>query len=366
MKQILLLSLIIFTSSLCIISCSEKKARVKNDKTQKVTVAEKIKFSKFSTPNQKLKTTVGDTVQFSVTSLNENNPIDSVHFYANGQLIKSVTSSPFNHRWTTAGGKVGKQNLKTISYSKNEKETNYSNVILVSDIVPEEYGYKIVKTYPHDINAYTQGLVYRDGFLYEGTGQYGESSLRKLSLETGELIQSYNLPNDVFGEGIEIFDNKIIQLTWQSRVGYVYDKTTFTLLNKFNFQYEGWGITNYKDLLIMSDGTATLHILEKETFTEVDRIDVYDNNGSVRNLNELENINGEIYANVYGSDYLVVINPDNGKVTKHISLPNLLTQKDRQNRVDVLNGIAYDFDQKRLFVTGKWWPKLFEIELVKK
>jgi len=225
------------------------------------------------------------------------------------------------------------------------------------------YTYQIVNVYPHDPNAFTQGLVFEDGFLYEGTGLHGSSSVRKVELETGAIVQLYELPPHYFGEGITIFDDKIIQLTWQSRVGFVYDKDTFELVQEFTYPTEGWGITHDGTSLIMSDGTATLYYLDPETFAEISRITVRDKGVLVSNLNELEYVQGEIYANVWQTDWIARIAPDTGDVDGWIYLEGLLPLEG-SHRVDVLNGIAYDAEHDRLFVTGKLWPKLFEIELI--
>jgi len=226
------------------------------------------------------------------------------------------------------------------------------------------YSYKIVNIYPHDRNAFTQGLVFENGFLYEGTGLRGRSSLRKVKLETAEVLQQRTLGYEFFGEGVTIYGNKIIQLTLRAKVGFVCDKDSFELLEQFNYPTEGWGITHDGKRLIMSDGTSTLYFLSPETFEEIGRIKVKDNNGPVTGLNELEYVQGQIYANIWKTDRIAQINPQSGKVTGWIELRGLLNPKDDGYLVDVLNGIAYDAMNDRLFVTGKLWPKLFEIKLV--
>lgn len=228
------------------------------------------------------------------------------------------------------------------------------------------YGYRILNTYPHDRNAFTQGLISEDGILYESTGLRGRSSLRKVELETGKVLQQHPLSDQLFGEGITVYRDKIIQLTWQSHVGFVYDKESFELLKTFRYPTEGWGITHNHQCLIMSDGTSVLHFLDPESFKTVCQLKVCDENSPVARLNELEYVKGEIYANVWQTDRIARINPHTGKVTGWIELSGLLSFADHQHRVDVLNGIAYDRVRKRLFVTGKLWPKLFEIELVQK
>lgn len=231
-----------------------------------------------------------------------------------------------------------------------------------SDVIPV-YSYNIVNTYPHDPDAFTQGLVLDDGVLYEGTGLYGQSSLRRVELETGAILQIHELSDQFFGEGITIDGDRIIQLTWQSHIGFVYDKDSFELLQEFTYSTEGWGITHDGTRLIMSDGTSTLHFLDPQSFEEIGQVEVFDNDGPVTRLNELEYVQGEIYANVWQTDRMARIAPETGRVVGWVDLEGLLSAEDRSEPIDVLNGIAYDAQTDRLFVTGKLWPKLFEIEL---
>ncbi len=226
------------------------------------------------------------------------------------------------------------------------------------------YTYEVVHAYPHDQNAFTQGLVCEGGVLYEGTGLRERSSLRKTMLETGEVVQMHTLPDRFFGEGITIFGDRIIQLTWQSNTGLVYEKDNFEFLKEFSYSTEGWGITHDEDRLIMSDGTATIYFIDPESLKETDRIEVFDNDGPVVRLNELEYVQGEIYANVWQTDRIARIDPETGRVKGWIDLTGILSPEDRNQPVDVLNGIAYDAETDRLFVTGKLWPKLFEIKLI--
>lgn len=227
------------------------------------------------------------------------------------------------------------------------------------------YTYKVINTYPHDTTAFTQGLVFEDGILYESTGLYGKSSLRKVSLETGEILQIRQLFEYYFGEGITIYQNKIIMLTWQSHIGFTYDKNTFDLLGDFSYPGEGWGITYDGESLIMSDGTSTLRFLNPETLEAPGSIEVRENSVPVDKINELEFIEGKVYANIWQTDKIAIIEPGSGRVTGWVDLSGLLPQSARDS-ADVLNGIAYDAVNRRLFVTGKLWPLLFEIELVPK
>ncbi|MCA9933229.1 MAG: glutaminyl-peptide cyclotransferase, partial [Anaerolineales bacterium] len=230
-----------------------------------------------------------------------------------------------------------------------------------------QYTYRVINSYPHDPTAFTQGLVWDDGTVYEGTGlsrNYGGiSTLRRVDLESGDVLQSINLPDQYFGEGIVVWDERIIQLTWQSHVGFIYDKTSFELLEEFSYPTEGWGITHDGEKLIMSDGTDTLYFWNPETLEEIGRVQVHDENGPVVRLNELEYINGEVWANVWQTDRIARIDPADGRVTGWVDLTGLLSPAQRLNHVDVLNGIMVDAGNGRLFVTGKYWPLLFEIEV---
>ncbi len=230
--------------------------------------------------------------------------------------------------------------------------------------VPPVYGYEVVEVYPHDPAAFCQGLTIEDGVLYEGTGRYGQSSLRKVDLKTGKVLSIFRLNPKLFGEGIAISGDTIVQLTWQNRVGFVFDKQSLKHQQSFRYTGEGWGITYDGKQLIISDGSATLRLLDPKTFKVVKRITVRDRGKQVEHLNELEYVEGEIFANVWGSDHLVRIEPETGKVVGWIDLRGLLKWQERPGAEAVLNGIAYDQKTKRLFVTGKLWPKLFEIRLV--
>jgi len=223
--------------------------------------------------------------------------------------------------------------------------------------------YRIVRTWPHDPQAFTQGLDCEDGILYEGTGLYGQSSLTKRNLKTGKLLKRELLPRRYFGEGITVFGEKVIQLTWQSQTGFVYDKTTFRLLNEFKYKGEGWGLTHDGKHLIMSNGSTTLRFLDPNTFAETRRVTVRDDTGPVELLNELEFIDGRIFANVLGSDSIAIIDPNSGRVMDYLDLTNLWPLSQRPSAEHVLNGIAYLPESGHLLVTGKLWPKVYEIEL---
>ena len=234
-------------------------------------------------------------------------------------------------------------------------ESNQQNPIL--------YTYEIIEVYYHDEMAFTQGLEFIDGFLFESTGLYGESTLRKVDLKTGKVLEIIDLQDQYFGEGITIINDKIIQLTWISNIGFVYEKDSFELISEFTYPTEGWGITNDNSQLIMSDGTSTLFFLDPNTFHTIKQVQVIDKE-PVSNLNELEYIQGKIWANIWNQDKIAIINPETGNVEGWIDLTGI-NNEDSQDQNKVLNGIAYDSEKDRLFITGKKWAKLFQIEVKK-
>ncbi len=230
------------------------------------------------------------------------------------------------------------------------------------------YGYQVVRSFPHDHEAFTQGLIFRNGFLYESTGLNGRSGIRKVKLETGEVLQNKPLGAQYFGEGITDWNGALVQITWQSEIGFVYDIDTFEQTKTFSYKGEGWGITHDGTRLIMSDGQpeGALRFFDPVTLKETGRIIVRDARGPVEHLNELEYVKGEIYANIWQTDRIARISPKDGRVTGWIDLSGLLSAAERGTPNAVLNGIAYDAAGDRLFVTGKLWPRVFEIKLVKR
>lgn len=228
----------------------------------------------------------------------------------------------------------------------------------------KRYGFKIIKAYPHDPTAFTQGLIFQDGALYEGTGLYGRSTIRRVDLVSGRTERAHQLPSNLFGEGIAFCRGRLYQLTWQSRIGFIYELASFRQVGTFAYDTEGWGLTCDGARLIMSDGTATLRFLDLQGKRVTRTLEVRSEAGPVSNLNELEYVKGEIYANIWNSDLIVRISPRTGKVLGWIDLQGLKAHSGGGDQADVLNGIAYDERGDRLFVTGKFWPKLFQIELV--
>ena len=229
----------------------------------------------------------------------------------------------------------------------------------------QQFTYEILNSFPHDTNAFTQGLAYDDTFIFEGTGLFGQSSVRRADLETGNVLQSIELDDQFFGEGITVYKDKIIQLTLNSNTGFVYDRETFEQIDDFSYPGQGWGITHDGTNLIMSNGTSTLRFLDPETFEEIDSLQVLDQDGEIVNglrLNELEFVNGQIFANDFPTDMIAIISPQTGRITGWIDLTGLFIE--RMDINDVTNGIAYDEEGGRLFVTGKRWPEIFHIDLV--
>ena len=308
----------------------------------------------------------GSVIEIVIEEVNDTPVIDSVIFFAQSVKIGKSIHVPFQCEWDSKGCRTGENKLRAVTYFSNKTSgSNFVSVTIVSDIEPVNLRYEIINTYPHDIQAYTQGLVYEDGYLYEGTGQYNKSSLRKVEIQTGEPVMILNLPGDIFGEGITIFNDRIFQLTYKSQVGFVYEKESFTRLQRVYYQNkEGWGLTTDGAWLIMSDGSNNIYFMDPVYFTEVDRIEVFDSEGPVTRLNELEYIKGRIFSNIYGTYEIVVIDPETGVVLGRMNFMGILSEKDRHSRLDVLNGIAYDPDNERIFITGKNWPKLFEIRLL--
>jgi glutamine cyclotransferase len=236
--------------------------------------------------------------------------------------------------------------------------------LAVTQFVSADDTYRIVHTYPHDPQAFTQGLVFVDGRLYESTGLRGQSSLRMVDLETGHVLQDQPVDSKYFAEGLTDWGSTLVQLTWETGAAFVYDRFSFRVLGKFFYSGEGWGLTHDAKSLILSDGTPVLRFVDPATFKEVRRVTVKDHGKPVMEINELEYVKGQIYANIWHSDRIARIDPKTGRVLGWIGLKGLLPDNERSSPEAVLNGIAYDAAHDRLFVTGKLWPKLFDIEIV--
>ncbi|MDD7888074.1 glutaminyl-peptide cyclotransferase [Flavivirga sp. 57AJ16] len=267
-----------------------------------------------------------------------------------------------------ANFKLGKQTIEAMVYFNNEKEKVSTTVTLLNDTPPKVYHYKIRNEYPHDITSYTQGIEFFNDTLYESSGQYKKSKLRKIDYKTGKIIKSIDLADEYFGEGLTILKDKIYQLTWKENIGFVYDVNSFDKISSFKYgnSKEGWGLCSNETTIYKSDGTEKIWLLNPETLTEESFIQVYTNKGKIVGINEMEWINGKIYTNRYQKDGVAIINPKNGAVTGVIDLSPLKKLVTQHEKLNVLNGIAYNPKTNTIFVTGKHWDKLFEIEIIEK
>lgn len=301
-----------------------------------------------------------EKIVFSVARAAGQVTVDSVQVWVGGRLAETILTLPSTSDLETEGD-PGRISVRVVAYSSASKpQTVTLFVNLTSDVTPVLYRYRVVRSYPHDRKAYTQGLVYDRGFFFEGTGQQGESSLRKVEPETGKVISQVSLDGSLFGEGVALLGDRIYQLTWTSKVGFVYEKETLRQINRIYYQTQGWGLTTMGDSLVMSDGTNVIWFLDAD-FNVLSSVDVWDNKGAVDNLNELEMIDGELWANIWQTDRIARIDPHTGKVLGYIELNNILPRDEREPQTDVLNGIAWDEGGRRLFVTGKYWPRIYEI-----
>jgi len=314
--------------------------------------------------------TIGDKLTVNLQTKIKDGALSKVELFLDGKSVLVSDKIECSFEFETRNFEVGTHYLKTVA-TKEDGITgeNYLDFLLLSDITPAKFGYNIIKSYPHNNKYFTEGFEIRNGFLYESTGQEGTSSIYKIDLSNLRVVKEYKLDNKYFGEGITILNKKIYQLTYKTQIGFVRDLDTFELIKTWNYKNEqGWGLTNDGKSLIMSDGTEFLYYLDPEMLTQIKRIQVCNNKGVVINLNELEYINGEIWANIWTTDTIVKIDPKTGKIVAEIDFKGLLSSNliNQKTPVDVLNGIAYDNEKNKIYVTGKLWPKLFEIELVKK
>jgi glutamine cyclotransferase len=357
-----LVMLIIWT-----LSCSGRSGKTAENKAaSSVTVPEEpsLKLIKLILPEENAGFKLHGQIKIVIIPENNITP-DSIRIWFDSQLVTVLKSMPWEYSVSSLSvTKTGRKSLKVVAYKTRSKPQTITRFIIVySDAAPKRNGYKVIKSYPHDKGAFTQGLVYENGLFYEGTGQVGSSNLRKVEPETGKVIFQLNLEPPLFGEGIAILGERIFQLTWESKVGFVYNKSTLKQINKIYYQTEGWGLTTIGDKLLMSDGSNILYIMDPDQYNIISEIEVYDNEKMVDKLNELEYINGEIWANIWQTDLIARIDPVSGKVIAYIDLKGILSDSETDTTIDVLNGIAYDQSGKRIFVTGKNWPKLFEIRI---
>ena len=335
--------IIIFLASL-LWSCGSNSTQKKNDLS-------------IATSSKNNAVTVGETLSFSI-----NNPkgytLEAVSYTLNGK--------PISDSVTFTNTKLGEQTVEANFNLNGDPVTLTQKITVLNNTSPKVYSYKIINEYPHDITSYTQGLEFHNGDLYESTGQRGESKLRKVNYKTGEVLKNIDLESSYFGEGLTILNDKIYQLTWTSSTGFVYDVNTFEKTGSFKYgnSKEGWGICNDNNKLYKSDGTEKIWTINPETLVEEDFVQAYHNKGKVVGLNELEWVNGKIYANRYQKNGVAIINPSNGAIEGVIDFSPLKDKVTQHQGLDVLNGIAYNPDTKTLFITGKRWDKLFEVEII--
>ncbi|WP_298535615.1 glutaminyl-peptide cyclotransferase [uncultured Algibacter sp.] len=329
-----------------LISCGSNSGHKKNDFSIK-TNANKGNISN----NETLKLTLENKKSYV---------IDSIAYVLDGNSIEENT--PLQNF------KLGKHTIEATVYFENEKKHTTSPLTILNSQLPKVYTYKIINEYPHDITSYTQGLEFFNDTLYESTGQHKESKLRKVDYKTGTVLKNINLADEYFGEGLTILNNKVYQLTWQKGTGFVYDVNTFDKLSSFRYgnSKEGWGLCNHDNIIYKSDGTEKIWLLNNETLVEEAYIQVYTNKGKIIGINEMEWIEGKIYANRYQKNGVAIINPSNGAVEGVIDFTPLKSKVTQHEGLDVLNGIAYNPSTKTIFITGKRWDKLFEVEIVEK
>ena len=343
---------LIYLSAVCltlVVACNSQKKATK---------------LRFSTPTAGTMVKAGDAVAIKLEFPDDVSAFDSVVYAMDDEVLARKMDSTAV-RLETGSAAFGSRTLSARLYHNGKEQVAYSNIVVVPQ-APKRYSFKVVHEYPHDPEAYTQGLEYENGYLFESTGLYGKSSLRKVAYETGAVVKQIKLDDGVFGEGMTLMGDRIIQLSYRENKGFVYNKESFVKTGEFAYGQspEGWGLCYDGNRLIKTDGSSRLYFLNKDTFAEEGFIEVYNDRGPVNYLNELEWIDGRIYANIYQDDIIVVINPETGAVESEINLIGIYP--DKQEVDNELNGIAYDRQGDRLFITGKDWSRLYEIELVEK
>lgn len=357
MRTLTIFTFFIFLTSFVLVNCAQSSKRTRKPVTS-IHLAPKNK-----------KYAVGDKITVNFQTKIKDGSLAKTEFFVDGKSVFVSFNIEDLFNIDTKNWGVGTHYIKTISTTTDGTTgENYSDFLLLSDIIPQKFSYKVIKNYLHNIEHFTEGFEIHNGFLYESTGQEGTSSIYKIDLSNWKVVKESKLDDKYFGEGITILNGKIYQLTYKTQIGFVRDLNTFELIKTWNYKNEqGWGMTNDSKYLIMSDGTEFITYLDPETLTEVKRIQVCNQKGVVNNINELEYINGEIWANLWTTDTIIKIDPKTGKIVAEIDLKGLLSSSlsNNKNQVDVLNGIAYDHEKNKIYVTGKLWPKLFEIELVK-
>ncbi|MCP9201064.1 glutaminyl-peptide cyclotransferase [Gramella sp. GC03-9] len=345
-------SLLVFILSFLIFSCGSNNGNKKSDFSLQI-------------DQNKSKFKLNDELKASI--LNEKNKqIDSVSFYLGEQFLKTARSTDYNLNLQNV--RLGNQNLRAIIFYENTSDTLSKNIQILNTEAPKLYTYEIVNSYPHDISSYTQGLEFHEGTLYESIGQYGKSKLRKVDLKSGDVLKEVELDDQYFAEGLTILNNRLFLLTWKEGEGFIYNLDTFEKTGTFGYNQseEGWGLCNNGEQIFKSDGTERIWILDPETLAETDYIQPTTHKSVATKFNELEWVNGKIYANTYTYPSVAIINPENGAIEGLINFKDLNKQVTQHDKLDVLNGIAYNPDTDKLYVTGKNWDKIFEVKIVEK
>lgn len=305
----------------------------------------------------------GDNIELLMTVNTFSQKLSSLTVFVDDIEVGKTSESTLKLSVSTEKLGVGNHTVKAIAVNdKQKKGLNNKQFLVVSDVVPKDMRYEVLSKLNHNHEYFTQGFEFHDGTLYEGTGLYGRSGLYAYNHKTGKIAKSLNLDERFFGEGITILNDKIFQITYKEKTGFVYNLKTFEKINEFTFESEeGWGLTTDGSLLIMSDGTSMLHFINPDTFERVKSIEVCDNNGAVDRINELEYVDGFIYANIWTTDYIIKIDAATGKVVAQADMKNLLDLSSNANEVDVLNGIAWNADEKAFYITGKLWPSMYKV-----
>lgn len=345
------INLLLFFLLVCLLSCKDK---IENPNAL---------FS-ISINENKKGFTNNDAITVRINN-KKNSSIDQIT-YTIGETSQSVTTNN-EVTFSLKNFTLGEKNLTATIKSDGNSYVVNTPITILSSVTPQLYSYKIVETYPHDIEAYTQGLEFDGDVLYESTGQYGKSSIRKTKLETGEVLLNKPLENQFFGEGLTIVDDKVIQLTWKENQGFIYNKENLTPLSTFTYNNsrEGWGLANDGSKIYKSDGTHKIWTLNKNTLAEESFVEMYTNTSRINAVNEMEFVDGLLYANIYQKEAIAIVDPQTGAVQGVINLKGLKEKVTQHNKLDVLNGIAYKGEKNMLYVTGKNWDKLFKIEIFK-
>jgi glutamine cyclotransferase len=342
-------------------SCSDEKSKVKNIKSS----SSKLNFVSPKSGNTFV---FGDSILFVVKAIDVKKPAEKISLFINGELIIESLGDSLHYWYPTKDGSGGKIRVKgVVQFRDGTNSRRRIGLTIVSDEIPKKLTYQLINTFPHDPTSYTQGLIYdsEEDLLYEGTGNYTESRLLKTKVGNEQADVFIEMPDEYFGEGITIFHDTIFQLTYKNKKGFYYNRD-FELLGEFTYPTEGWGLTHDDTSLIMSDGSANLYYINPRSFRTEKNIQVFSDKGQLFNINELEYVDGVIYANIYTTDYIAKIDAKSGKLLALINMEGILEKEDVIGKIDVLNGIAFNPSMQSFYVTGKWWPKLFEVRFTEK